>query len=245
MIYNFFESYEVYFYSWQQQWYSLLIVSISHFQLSSVCIVILFGIFTSLTPCFISIIPLSLAYVSSFNKDYMSKNIFILGITSSTLLIMLLINIFNYQYIKYIDSLPVISCLILCFIGLNFLQIIDLFRANTFFTKYLNSWNNSNSIQLYNYLTGCIVGLSALPCSSSIIFIVSFWLLNSINLMLSLTYLFFYSFGYLISMFFIFNIVFNYTKISVIASIWDYFIPISGFMILTISLLNLLEKLFI
>lgn len=239
------ESYQVYLYHIQRLLYSFFISNIEHFNIYSILIFFLMGVMTSLTPCLISTVPLSIAYIKSFKQGKVYKNIFLFGLISSTLLIMFLLNIFNYQYLYYWNHLPILSSIILCIVSLNMLQIFDLSSFFLYFNRQWISLGKSNDILLYNYLTGFTIGFSVLPCSSPIIFIVSFWLFNSINILFTVCYFFIYSIGYLISILFIFNFALNYINLTFISYIWELLIPITGCIILIISLLNLLEQLFI
>lgn len=239
----FWQNYEVYFYQLKQFTYHELTLSISNFNLSSILIFFFLGIITSLTPCFISMIPLSIVYLNVSENQKVKKNIFIIGLSSSTLLTLILISLLNYKYINYINHLPILPSFLLCLLALNLLNIIDLSFLSRIFDNFIANNNVIYNHNLYYYVSGLMIGLSSLPCSSSFVWIISFWLSNSINVLWSLVYLFFYSFGYLFSMFVIFRITFNYTKIFLLSTIWETFVPLGGCIILTISFFNILENL--
>nr|QCI08316.1 Thiol:disulfide interchange protein [Ptilothamnion sphaericum]QCI08336.1 Thiol:disulfide interchange protein [Ptilothamnion sphaericum] len=245
MILEFLENYELFLYIFKSKIYSFLISSISHISLYSIIIFFFLGFITSLTPCLISVIPFSLAYINMSRQNYYYKNFFLLGLISSTLLIMFLFNAINYQYLNYFDNIPIVFSLVLCLLSLNLLQVVNLSALSMYIDNIFNSLLKGDNLILYNYLNGFAIGLSALPCSSSIIFIISFWLFSSINLLTTLFYLITFILGYIISILLIFNLAFNYTNLFVVSYMWELVMPLSGFVILTFSLLNILEKLFI
>nr|QCI04777.1 Thiol:disulfide interchange protein [Bornetia secundiflora] len=240
-----YNDYEIYVYSLQQMLNSILITSISELTVYTALFFFIFGIITSLTPCFISIIPLSLVYISSNKKESFKKNIFILGLLSTMFLIIISINILNYKYLNYFQNIPVLSYMILLVMSLNLLQILEFSTVLISINNMFGSLNKNINSRVYHYLTGAIVGLSTLPCSTAIIFVISFWLSNSINNFLSVIYLFIYILGYFVSIIFIFNFTFSYSGINFLVPFWDWGIPVSGFCVLMLSVLNILEKIFL
>nr|QCI07948.1 Thiol:disulfide interchange protein [Plumaria plumosa] len=242
---DFYDHYQVALYYAQQKIYYILSLNIDQFRFSTSIILFCCGIFTSFTPCFISLVPLSLAYINtqSLNAKKNNKNIFICGILTSLLLLIFLLNSFHYQYAHYINNIPIISALILCFISLNLLQILNF--SNIFLSLNLDilSFSNLDSqFFIQNYVIGFLIGLSALPCSTSIIFVVIFWLSHFLNIAIYYAYLFIYILGCIISLLCILNLTISYSQIYIVKFTWDLIIPLSGCIMLTLSLFNLLEK---
>lgn len=242
---NFYDRYQVALYYAQQKIYYILSLNIDQFRLSTSIVLFLCGIFTSFTPCFISLVPLSVAYLNtqSVNSKKINKNIFICGILTSLLLLIFLLNSFHYQYVHYINNIPIISALILCFVSLNLLQILNF--SNFFLSLNPGTLSFSrfdSKFFIQNYTIGLFIGLSSLPCSTSIIFVVLFWLSHFFNIFIYYLYLFIYISGCIISLLCILNLTINYSQIYIVKFAWDLIIPISGSVMLTLSLFNLLEK---
>ncbi len=239
LIYNFSE---IFFYSLQNKLYYLLSINVYNFNLYILLLFFILGIITSLNPCFLSILPIMIAYIKSSQNLKNSNLIFILGLITTLLFTSILINILNTKYMHYLYNIPILASIILLFVSLNMLQIINISGFNIGLFRIFNSLNNINNNYIYKYLSGCLIGLSNLPCSSSIIFIVFFWLSHINNFLYWFLYFMSYILGYTIALFFILNIAIQYINISIIKSIWDILIPFSSTFILFLSTVNILEK---
>nr|QCI04221.1 Thiol:disulfide interchange protein [Anotrichium furcellatum] len=234
----------MFFYILQQKLYISLISGISEFRLSILILFFAMGIITSLTPCFISVVPISFAFINSDRKNAMHKNNFIIGLCISLFIFLFVVNIFNYKYINYISNVPIISLFFMVFVALSFLQIIDLSIFTNKLSIFLSNIKHPKEDNISTYISGVLVGISTLPCTSPIIYIIAFWISHSISIFFSLTYLITYMLGYIASILLIFNVTFNYSRIYLILSASNFIGPLSGFCILTFSLFKILEKLF-
>nr|YP_009391780.1 thiol:disulfide interchange protein [Acrosorium ciliolatum]ARW59924.1 thiol:disulfide interchange protein [Acrosorium ciliolatum] len=243
---NFYDHYEAIIYNLQHKIYYLLSSEVN--ALSALIFILIFfsGILTSLTPCFLSILPLIISYINidSHYKQNINKNIFIFGLITSLLIILLLVNFISYKYYAYIISIPVLSSFILILLSFNLMQILDFSYFFSFINKNLNKINTDN-ILLKSYLLGFIVGFSIFPCSTSILLVFVFWVNHSTNLFILLFYWIIYLLGCILPFILIVNIAFTYIKSNIIFSIWRFIIPFSGSIILFFSLFSFLEKVFI
>lgn len=241
------DKYEFLIYSLQSVMYDFLYQTMNNWNWSVLLILFLSGIFTSLTPCLLSVIPLSIAYINS-NNYRSHKNFFILGLNTSFIIICIIFNFLISNQINFINIIPLVSSFILMLFSLSILQVFDF----SGFKKIKNFIQNSCSFQflrnnnsMKNYVVGLLIGSSSLPCSSSIVFLVNFWLSYALNYYISLIYFIVYILGYLISMFLILNIFFKYLKISFFIKSWDIILPISGSLMFSISLFNILKQIFV
>nr|YP_009391167.1 thiol:disulfide interchange protein [Dipterocladia arabiensis]ARW59311.1 thiol:disulfide interchange protein [Dipterocladia arabiensis] len=242
--FNFMTQYEFIIYNLQQMVASLLFVKVNLLDYTVMILLVFAGLLTSLTPCFLSILPLSVSYISANKNNYLYKNFFILGILTSLFFFLIISNFINYSYIVYLNRIPFLSFLILILISLNLLQILD-------FSSYLQIFNNQeidlsyNNRVLHNYMIGLVIGFSTIPCSSPIILLVNFWLHGSTNIFFSIFYFTLYFFGCIIPFLIIFYFVFNILQTYIFIYIWNAIIPLAGFFLLSFSILSFLEKVFI
>nr|QCI05606.1 Thiol:disulfide interchange protein [Cryptopleura ramosa] len=243
-MFNFYDHYEVILYNLQHKIYYLLFSEVSSFNFVIFILIFFSGILTSLTPCFMSILPLSISYINIDYKYNINKNIFILGLITSLLVILLLANFISYQYYSYIIKIPLLSSLILILLSLNLIQIVDFSYIFSFFTKFLNKIY-TNHILLKSYLLGCLLGLTAFPCSTSILLVFVFWINHSANFFLLFLYWIIYLLGCIIPLIFIVNIAIVYMRSNLILSIWRFLLPFSGFIMLFASLFSFFDKVFI
>nr|QCI05289.1 Thiol:disulfide interchange protein [Compsothamnion thuyoides] len=124
---NLYDIYEVYFYILQQNLYRLLILNISQFNIYVCILMFLFGLITSLSPCFLSIMPLSIAYMNSSKYSKKNNLLFTLGIANTIFFFSLIINFINIKYFSHIYKVPIFSSIILLIISLNLLQIFNFY----------------------------------------------------------------------------------------------------------------------
>nr|YP_009397368.1 thiol:disulfide interchange protein [Dasyclonium flaccidum]ARW66554.1 thiol:disulfide interchange protein [Dasyclonium flaccidum] len=226
------------FYILEQKLYKFLYFSDNSLNFTVLIVLFICGAFTSLNPCLISIFPLALSYISGYSK-FINKNIFITGLMTSFVLMVILTHIINFYSI--INAIPIISSILLFLVSLNLLQIIDFtFINNLFFSKsiFVKNYN----ILLENYLVGFFIGLNIAPCNTSITFLVTFWITHSIKYINSIIYLIIYLLGCFIPLLFFLNIKFNYKKIYLIPIVLDLLLPLSGSFILVNSLLSIMKQ---
>lgn len=247
-MFNIYNSYEVIVYNLQQKIYYLLSLELSLFNPFIFILIFCSGILTSFTPCFLAILPLSISYLNigtdSRDSNNISKNIFISGLITSLLIILLLANFISYQYYSYIATIPLLSSFILILLSCNLMQILNF---SYFFSLINNSINTiyTDNIFLKNYLLGFIVGFGIFPCSTSVLLVFVFWVNHSTNLFLLFYYLLIYLLGCILPFILILNIAISYIQSNIILSIWRFLIPFSGSIMLFFSLFSFLEKLFI
>lgn len=228
---------ETLFYFLQQNLSQIISYELNHFKIYIFILLFFSGIFTSINPCLISIIPISILYmIESKNKSG-----FILGLLSSIIsVIILALIVYNY-YHKLINNIPILSSLLMIIIGLNLLNILQ------FQNIYLNT-NDLYKTKFYlifkNYITGFIIGLSSSTCSTPILINILFWISYSNNLLLGITYICFYLTGYIFPLLFLINISISSMKLHIINKMWNYFIPFNGSIILSIGIFSLLNIFF-
>nr|YP_009391369.1 thiol:disulfide interchange protein [Platysiphonia delicata]ARW59513.1 thiol:disulfide interchange protein [Platysiphonia delicata] len=236
--------YNFVFYNLQR--YVISILSLNKSTLNPVIFICLLacGTFTSITPCFISLVPLSTVYINSSSNNFLSKNVFTLGLFTSFLVSVIIINLVSFRYLSYISNLPFFSSLILFTFSLNLLQILSFsdllpsFNTNLVKMEYLG-------FVLRQYITGFTIGLSMFPCSSPVIIIINFWLIHSSNLVFYTIYLLCYLFGSILPFIVVFSISLDYFKIYFVSNSWNLIAQFSGFIILSFSTFSLLEKVFV
>nr|YP_009300416.1 hypothetical protein BI106_gp006 [Campylaephora sungminbooi]AKU47335.1 hypothetical protein [Campylaephora sungminbooi] len=221
------------FYLLQHKFYSNLSFYYDQFNLLKLLSLFFIGIFTSLTPCFISVLPLVLSSTVSFNNF----NIFIklslfTGLITSLVVIIIVLYIGNGKFNNIFLNTPLVSSFIFIWIALNLLEIISL----AFFVNNIDlAKKNFNNIYLQSYLTGFGIGLSCLPCNCSLILTTILWLYNSDKIIESLIYLLIYLLSCLLPFIVIFLLPFRLLKFQKFIGLWDSIIQLGGFYMLTVG----------
>nr|QCI06352.1 Thiol:disulfide interchange protein [Dictyurus purpurascens] len=241
---NFLSNYELILYNLQQKIIFLLYLRSNFITFDIIFLLLFAGILTTITPCFLSVLPLILSYLSFSSNFLISQNLFILGLCTNLFLITISINFLSYNYLYYLTNVSFISFFILLLISLNLLQVLDLSVFFKFIFTKKNIWFSSKNF-FNSYLMGLIFGFTVLPCSTPIILIINFWLYHINQVWISFFYLVLYFFGSILPLVFIFNFFTSYVQIYVISFLWNLITPILGFIILTISTFSFLDKLFL
>jgi len=241
---NFFYDYDIYFFILQQKITFLIFSSNISFSPLILILFIFAGLLTTMNPCFLSLIPLSISYINSSKNQKKYKNIFILGLFTSFTLVILLSAIVSYSSFKYLVNIPFISFFILIVLSLNLLQVINL-SSSLIKIDFTNIFLYKNFFYIKNYTTGFIIGFSSIPCSSPIILLVHFLLSNYNNLFLLFIYLTSYFLGCTVPIILCFYLFVDYLQLKAFQLIWNLLTPFAGFCILTLSLFFFLETIFL
>nr|YP_009394685.1 thiol:disulfide interchange protein [Polysiphonia elongata]ARW63247.1 thiol:disulfide interchange protein [Polysiphonia elongata] len=236
---NFSGKYETLLYYSQYYFAKFMLLSSSSNVFVLFIVFICLGFFTVFTPCFLSILPLSLSYISVRRNSLLDITSFICGLLTSFLSLVISFNTLNSY--SFFGSLPIISNFFIILLSLDLMDIIDLskiyFIANSFFDVFYNK-----NIVLQCYFTGLIIGFSSLPCNSSILFIINF-LVKNINISF---YLFFYFLAYSIGLILPLLLIFSFRLYSlnfqVFSSFWYLFNRFAGSFLFIISLLSFLKS---
>nr|QCI07360.1 Thiol:disulfide interchange protein [Leiomenia cribrosa] len=237
-MYLLFNFLEIHFYIFQQNIYKIISFELGHFKIAIFLLLFVSGILTSINPCFLSIIPLSISYL----LDYKTKNTFILGLISSFISIIVLYLLLNISYQKLIINIPLFSSFTMIVVGLNILNIL---KFNRIYLNSNNIYKKNLKSSLKNYVIGFIIGISSASCSTPILINILFWISYSNNLLLGAIYLLFYLIGYITPLLFLIHISINSMKLNFINKVRDFLIPFSGSFMLSLGVFSLLENIFI
>lgn len=233
--------FEIVSYNLQHKIAVLLLEITSSFQINTFFLFFFVGVITIFNPCFISIIPLSISYLNSYQQN-IYKKVLILGLVSSILIIILITSFVSYNSFLYLTRIPLLSLTILVILSLNLLQILNFsFYPSTFIVnmKWI-SFQNDDLIQCY--FVGFIIGFTTIPCSSPIFTIMHLGIYNLRNVFILSLYIISYFLGCVLPLLLVFYLFINYLQTRVLVYFSNIINPLVGFLTLTLSLFFLLEK---
>ncbi len=153
------------------------------------------GLFTSISPCVLSSIPIATLYIHQRSNKISNTTTLIGGITTSLLSIGL-ISIFIKKYTwSFIGAIPLLWPLLLTIIGLNLLELVplNLFKNPT---NYLQDTHKYNEI-INTYFLGIALGITISPCSTPITITILAWISITQKYINGLYLLFMYTLGYI------------------------------------------------
>ena len=187
---------DIFIYKGQHIVNDLTIYQLNHLNITSFSFIFLSGLFTSLSPCLVSILPVCILYITGENQelDQISKikNLFFFcsGTISSFITLATITTLITKTYSKFFNGIPIISALIIVYMGLSLLNIVP-FSTAKFRTK---NGNTNQTIKMY--LGGAGIGLALSSCSTPIFITLLVWISSSQKVLLGLVFIIIYSTGY-------------------------------------------------
>lgn len=160
-----------------------------------ICFILFSGIVAGLNPCIISMLPLILSYSNRDNRGLMSYSFFIFGVLSVELISGCIVSIIGYRYYIFSITLPLLSAVLLIFLGLMMLRVLPSSIWNTIsFSSRLFYISN---IHLRYFLIGVLLTINTLTCTLPIVLTVFNLLLAINNSLTIILYSIIYTFGYI------------------------------------------------
>lgn len=240
-IFSLLDTYFTFSYTLQRYIFELILVPNDLLELVVPLLMYIMGLITIITPCFVSILPLALSYVNSKSSYSFNKNVFILGLLTSFIILMLPYNFLNFTLVN--TRVTFLSYFILFLFSLDSMKILNFSKFYSAFSSGILISKKQNFIYR-NYLMGIIIGFTSLPCNTSTLFIVRLLLSNFTNSSQIFYYLAIYLFGILTSLLILLKINIYSGNFYLFSRLWNFIFPASGSFLFIISLFSLLRILF-
>lgn len=170
-------------------------------QLSLVSIAVIFtaGLLTSLTPCTLSMLPITIGYISSCDDDRTSSSGFVqslwfaLGMATTLAGLGIAATLLGKVYGQIGIGLPLIVGAIAILMGLNQLELLPLRMPAGLGLEWISK---DLPRGLRSYLIGLTFGLVASPCSTPVLATLLAWIGTTQNPLLGAGLLLSYAVGY-------------------------------------------------
>ncbi len=178
----------------------LAAAELDHLSLLSLGVVFATGLLTSLTPCMLSMLPLSMAYIGSTpgsdRRQAAQQSIgFALGLATTLALLGLSAALLGRVYGQIGVGLPLLVSAIAILMGLNLLGVLPLPLPASGDTAWIPAnW----PVGLRAYALGLTFGLVASPCSTPVLATLLAWVSASQNVVLGAGLLLAYALGYVV-----------------------------------------------
>ncbi len=191
--------------SWQtqlyhlEQWSNNLVANqLTHLSLFSFAMIFLAGLLTSLTPCMLSMLPLTIGYIGGYESKgrlqaAVQSTWFSLGLATTLAGLGIIAASVGKIYGQVGFGLPIFVSLVAIAMGLNLLEILPL----NFPSLGASDWINDELPKgLRSYLLGLTYGLVASPCSTPVLATLLAWVATTQNLAVGAGLLLAYTTGY-------------------------------------------------
>jgi cytochrome c-type biogenesis protein len=211
----------------------------------SIGIIFLAGLLTSLTPCMLSMLPITIAYIGGYEAKTRAYAIaqstwFSLGLATTLAGLGILAGLAGQVYGKIGLGLPIIVSIIAILMGLNLLEALPL-QLPYFDTKELISQDFPPSLR--SYFLGLTFGLVASPCSTPVLATLLAWISSTGDLILGGVLLLAYTVGYVVPLIIAGTFTATIKKLLELRRWSSWITPVSGILLIGFGVFSLLVRL--
>ncbi|MDV3002385.1 MAG: Thiol:disulfide interchange protein DsbD [Chroococcopsis gigantea SAG 12.99] len=229
-----------------QQWATVIVSQqLGHLTPLSAVVIFSAGLLTSLTPCMLSMLPITIGYIGGYQESGRFQSIlqsvwFALGLATTLAGLGIAASVLGKVYGQIGLGLPIIVSLIAIIMGLNLLEVISLRFPSLGATDWISS-DFPPSIR--SYLLGLTFGLIASPCSTPVLASLLAWVASTGDLFLGAGLLLFYTLGYVLPLILV-GIFTSSLKRLLSLRQWSGLInPLSGILLIGFGVFSLLSRL--
>jgi cytochrome c-type biogenesis protein len=218
---------------------------LNHLSLVSIGIIFLAGLLTSLTPCMLSMLPITIAYIGGYESQgkwqgAIQSSWFALGLATTLALLGIIATTIGKVYGQVGTGLPIIVSLIAIAMGLNLLGIISLQLPNFGGMDWIKE-DLPRGVR--SYLLGLTFGLVASPCSTPVLATLLAWVATTQDLILGGSFLLAYAVGYVAPLVLAGSFTASIKKILELRRWSSWINPASGILLIGFGLFSLIGRL--
>ena len=218
---------------------------LDHLSLISIGIIFLAGLVTSLTPCMLSMLPITVGYIGGYESEgrwqaAAQSSWFALGLATTLAILGLVATTVGKVYGQIGVGLPIVVSLVAIAMGLNLLEILPLRFPSLGATNWLGE-DLPRGVR--SYLLGLTFGLIASPCSTPVLATLLAWVASTQNLVLGSSLLVAYAIGYVTPLVIAGTFTASIKKILELRRWSSWINPVSGALLLGFGIFSLLSRL--
>jgi cytochrome c-type biogenesis protein len=239
------ETLQTQFYLWSQWANQLVAAQLTHLSIASVAVIFAAGLLTSLTPCMLSMLPITIGYLGAYESQSRLQGAlqslwFALGLATTLAGLGIAAASLGKIYGQIGLGLPIFVSVVAILMGLNQLELLRFRLPNLGGIDWISEKLPKG---VRTYLIGLTFGLVASPCSTPVLATLLAWLANTQDPVLGAVLLLAYAAGY------VFPLVIAGTFTVAIKQIlelrqWSAWItPASGVLLLGFGVFSLVSRL--
>ena len=207
----------------------------------TILIVFTGGLLTSLGPCSLSLLPITVAYLAGFknNQNPLQKTIsFCSGIVFSLVVLGSLSGFLGKIYGQLPGFFSILISFLAIIMGLNLLGILKISLPSG---PDPEIWRNKVPAALAPISAGLAFGLASSPCTTPVLAVLLSWVAKEGNPLSGTIVLGSFAIGQIVPLFIAGTFAAIIPKLLLFRRISKWIPPISGFILLTVGLLSLLS----
>ncbi|QIR38061.1 cytochrome c biogenesis protein CcdA [Tolypothrix sp. PCC 7910] len=192
------ETLQIQLYKLEQFANALVSNQLGHLSVVSVGVIFAAGLLTSLTPCMLSMLPITIGYIGGYEaksrlQAAAQSTWFALGLATTLAGLGIVAAFVGKVYGQVGMGLPIIVSIIAILMGLNLLEALPLQFPSLGETNWISQ---DLPPGVRSYLIGLTFGLVASPCSTPVLASLLGWVANTQDLILGAVLLIAYTAGY-------------------------------------------------
>ncbi|MBK1989357.1 sulfite exporter TauE/SafE family protein [Sphaerospermopsis aphanizomenoides BCCUSP55] len=224
---------------------TLVVNQLTHLSIISVGIIFAAGLLTSLTPCMLSMLPITIGYIGGYEaksrlQAAAQSTWFALGLATTLASLGIIAGVVGKVYGQVGIGLPIIVSIIAIIMGLNLLEALPL---------QFPSFGETNWISqdlppgVRSYSIGLTFGLVASPCSTPVLASLLGWVANTQDLLLGAVLLISYTAGYVAPLILAGTFTATIKKLLELRRWSGWINPVSGALLVGFGVFSLLSRL--
>lgn len=226
---------------------------LTHLSAVSVGVLVVAGMMTSLTPCMLSMLPITLGYLGGYDSHGLEgqndrgravaqSTFFALGLATTLAGLGVLASVVGRVYGQVGWGVSLLVSLVAIVMGLNLLELIPLQFPSVGDTNWIPSqWPKG----LRSYALGLTFGLVASPCSTPVLATILAWISTTQDPILGGGLLLAYAIGYVSPLILAGTVVTSLKRILALRQWSGWINPTSGVLLLGFGVFSLLTRVFL
>ena len=212
---------------------------------ASVFVIFFVGLLTSLTPCMLSMLPITVSYIGAYESQgklygAIQSAWFAFGLATTLAMLGAIATALGKVYGQIGLGLPFVVSLIAIIMGLNLLGVIPLQLPNLDLISYVSD-KLPRSVR--SYMFGLTFGLVASPCSTPVLATLLGWVSATQDLLLGTGLLLIYAMGYVLPLVIAGTFTASIAKILELRKWSGWINPVSGLILIGFGLFSFLTRL--
>ncbi|MGB3639051.1 MAG: cytochrome c biogenesis protein CcdA [Rivularia sp. (in: cyanobacteria)] len=217
---------------------------LTHLSLFSIGIIFLAGLLTSLTPCMLSMLPITIGYIGGYEaksrlQAAAQSTWFALGLATTLAALGIIAATVGKVYGQIGIGLPIVVSIIAILMGLNLLEALPLQLPDWGGTEWI-SQELPQSVRAY--CIGLSFGLVASPCSTPVLASLLGWVASTKDLILGAALLLSYTAGYVTPLILAGTFTASIKKIIEIRRFSGWINPVSGALLVGFGVFSLIYR---